>query len=509
MAMSERTGKVLRFVGYVAFFVVALLLFIRLTLPTGQMKEFVKMQLAERLSAESVVIEDLSINGLFPSGATIEGLELTLPPVKVKTPDRGVDTMSASRVLTVEELSFDGSLLGAASGDIDFEFEGMVQGGEVSGGRLSMKPGAGAKVVIEQLAGVAIGSESLFLSLIGMDIIGTLSGKVDVSIPSVERDGKSALAFEQMAANIELKLDEAKMLAPVIDTVMNREPVRLGFTDVELGTITIRAVSENQGAPSTGADPKSPKRGVINLEEVSVLGGDVEVVAAPKANIAIPPGGALKDGTIALHIAVKIADAWFDKSEKDRKDPTKTTKPNSGLRTMLTLGPLKQHVVDGQFGVSVTGALVKPQVQTTRPRTRVGTPGGAGGTGGRKLNVDQPGGETEDEESSAPAKPSRATRTISARPELDKATTPTVLRPAVGGGRPVEAGPSRPRPNLLGGDVPAPTPVENPPQPSPEPVIEPVPEPAPQPEAMPEPMPDPGDPGVDPAAPSEDLPAPE
>lgn len=500
MAMSEKTSKVLRFVGYVAFFLVALLLFIRLTLPTSQLKEFVKGQLAERLSAESVVIEDLSINGLFPSGATIEGFELTLPPVKVKTPDRGVDTLSASRVLTVEELSFDGSLLDAASGDIDFAFEGMIQGGEITGGRIAMKPGMGAKLAIESMTGVAIGSESLFLSLMGMDIIGTLSGKVDVSIPSVERDGKDALAFEQAVANVEIKLADAKMLAPVIDTVMNREPVRLGFTDVELGTITIRAASENQGTPATGADPKSPKRGVINIEEASVLGGDVEVSAAPKANIAIPPGGSFKDGTIALHLAVKIADAWFDKTEKDRKDPTKTTKPNSGLRTMMTLGPLKQHVVDGQFGVSVTGPLSKPQVATTRPRTRVGS-GAPSGGGSRKLNVDQPGGDTEEDDAAAPAKPSRASRTVSARPEVDKPASSQVLRPAIGNGKPIEAMPAR-RPNLAGPAevVPVPTPAEPPP-------TEPTPEPVPEPET-------PGgehvgEPVVDPGAPIEDLPAPE
>jgi type II secretion system protein N len=494
MALSERSSKVLRFIGYAVFFLVALLLFIRLTLPTGQMKEFIKGQLAERLSAESVVIEDLSINGLFPSGATVEGFELTLPPVKVKTPDRGVDTLSASRVLTIEQLSFDGSLLDAASGEFDFEFEGMVQGGEITGGRIAMKPGAGAKLVIEQMTGVAIGSESLFLSLMGMDVVGTLSGKVDVSIPSVERDGKDTLAFEQMAASVELKLDEAKMLGPVIDTVMNREPVRLAFTDVDLGTITIRAASDNQGGPATGADPKSPKRGVINIEEASVLGGDVEVSSAPKANIAIPPGGSFKDGTIALHLAVKIADAWFDKTEKDRKDPTKTTKPNSGLRTMMTLGPLKQHVVDGQFGVSLTGALVKPAVATTRPRIRVGA-GGAGATGGRKLNVDQPGGDTDDDESGAPAKPSRASRSIS-RPEADKPTAAPVLRPAVGGGKPIEAAPARPRPNLAG-------PAEA------APVVAPTPDPTPAPEVPPSGEPMPVDPALDPGAPVEDQPAPE
>jgi type II secretion system protein N len=447
MQLSERAKKVLRVIGYVAFFLVALVLCIRLTLPTGQLREFVKMQIAERLGAESVTIEDISINGLFPSGATVENLEVTLPSIKIKTPDRGVDIDSAPRVVTVEELSFDGSLLGAASGDIDFEFEGKVQGGDITGGRVSYKAGSPAKLSIESMSGIALGSESLFLSLTGMDVIGTLSGKLDVSVPAVERDGKSTLAYEQMAATVELKMDEARMIGPVIDTVMNREPVRMGFTDVNLGTITIRAQSEGQGAPATGADTKAaPRRGLINFEEVSILGGDIEVMAAPKGNIAIPAGQPLKDGNITLHLAVKINDSWFDTAEKDRKDPTKMTKPNSGLRTMMTLGPLKQHVVDGQFGVSITGPIAKPQVVPSRPRTRVGT---TPGSGGRKLNVDQP---EEEEETEAPVKPSRATRTVgSARSATSdapvKPMADPVVRPALGGGRPVTASPmGRPRP---------------------------------------------------------------
>ena len=484
MQLSERAAKVLRVIGYVAFFLVALLLCIRLTLPTAQLREFVKMQIAERLGAESVTIEDISINGLFPSGATVENLEVTLPPVKIKTPDRGVDVDSAPRVVTVEELSFDGSLLGAASGDIDFEFEGKVQGGDITGGRVSFKPGSPAKLSIESMSGIALGSESLFLTLTGMDVIGTLSGKLDVMVPAVERDGKSTLAFEQMAATVELKMDEAKMIGPVIDTVMNREPIRMGFTDVELGTITIRAQSEGQGAPATGTDAKAaPRRGLINFEEVSILGGDIEVMAAPKGNISIPPGQPIKDGSISLQLAVKIADTWFDKAEKDRKDPTKMTKPNSGLRTMMTLGPLKQHVVDGQFGVSITGPLAKPLVVPSRPRTRVGTTPGSGG--GRKLNVDQP--EAEEEETEAPARPTRAQRTVgSTRSGADSApvkpVADPVIRPALGGGRPMSASPmGRPRPVIPtdpepgeGGDAkvePVPTPEPMPTVEEPLPVV--------------------------------------
>lgn len=501
MQVSERAAKVLRIAGYSAFFVVALLIFIRLTLPTGQLREFVKMQLAERLGADSVAIKDLSINGLFPSGLTLEGLEITLSPVKVKTPERGVDVDSAPRVVSVEEISFDGSLTAAAAGDIDFAFEGRVQGGEITGGRLAFKQGQSAKIAIESMSGVELGSEALFLTLTGMDLVGDLSGKVDVTVPSVDRDGRATLAFEQMAANVELKIENAKIFGPVIDTVMSREPVRMGFTDVELGTVTLRAVSESQAAPATGVDSKTaPRRGVINFEEVSILGGEIEVVAAPKGNIAIPPGLGIKDGNITLHLAIKIADAWFDKTEKDRKDPSKTNKPNSGLRPMMTMGPLKNHMVDGQFGLSITGPLSKPSIQPSRPRTRVGTPPGAGS---RKLNVDQPEGD-EEEETEAPVRPTRPSRAVRNEAPAAPSAMPArpvaepVVRPALGGGgRPVTATPSpRPRPVI---------PTDADPSDMGEVPAKPRPAPAPPPGEVPVDVPiEPGmDPAVDDLAPPE------
>jgi len=134
---------------------------------------------------------------------------------------------------------------------------------------------------------------------------------------------------------------------------------------------------------------------------------------------------------------------------KDPKDPTKMTKPNVGVRTMLTMGPLKNHVQDGQFGIGITGMLKSPRVQPERPRTRVG---GAGVTGGgRKLNVDQPGDEDEGEAEGDEA-PARAKRSSPTPPPAPPAEVPseTSGRGKDGAVRPLTDRPSLPttRPGL-------------------------------------------------------------
>jgi type II secretion system protein N len=415
--------KVLRWVGYGLFFLFALVLCVRFTFPTDQARDFMKSQLAQRLNAQRVEIADVGINGLLPNGATLEGLEIEMAPVKMKTPERGVNVDGPPRIIFAEELSVSGSLMGLASQNYDVEFEGKIQGGELNGGRLVWEKGGPLSAEIAEMQGIALGSEGMFLSLTGFDIIATLGGKLKVEIPSVEKDGKSALQMEQMAANIELELSDAKIIQPIFDTVMSREQVRMTFTDTKLGTVKFKLTSEGGGAPATGGDAKGARRAtVIAIEELGAVGGDIEIALAPKATITIGAGQTLKDAIVNVHLAVKVNDAWFDVEVKDPKDPTKKTKPNVGLRTMMNLGALKAYVQDGQFGVGITGPLGSPKVTLEKPRTRVG--GGAGVGGGRKVNVDHGADEGgEDLDSPAP----------SPKPARTESRAKPVVTPPVGG----------------------------------------------------------------------------
>ena len=91
--------KALAWAGYALFFVLALVFFVRVTFPTDQIREIAKAKIAERLKAERVDIADLGITGLWPSGVQLTGLEIELPPLKVKTPERGVDVLGGPRLM--------------------------------------------------------------------------------------------------------------------------------------------------------------------------------------------------------------------------------------------------------------------------------------------------------------------------------------------------------------------------------------------------------------------------
>jgi len=479
--MNKPWMKVLRWVGYGLFFVLALVLSVRFTFPTDQVKEFAKAQIAQRFGAERVEIADVGISGIFPSGGSIQGLEIVLPPIKVKTPERGVDVLGPPRTLMAEELSVSGSLIGMASQNYDVEFEGKIQGGDITGGKFVWEKGGPMAAEIEGIKGVELGSEGLFQSLTGFDVIATLNGKLKADIPAVDKEGKSVLQLDQMTGSVELELTDAKIVQPIFDTVMSREPVRMAFTDTKLGTITIKLKAE-AGTASTAAAAVTPgaksnkvraEATVIQIEEISAAGGDIEIALAPKATITMLPGQTLKDAVINIHLAIKINDAWFDREVKDLKDPTKMTKPNVGLRTMMTLGPLKAHVQDGQFGVGITGPIGKPKVVPERPRTRVGS-GGAGIGGSRKINVDHPPDEEGEEEAPKPRTnpPSSESRVKpiaapSAGGSLDRGATKPIVRPsAMSKGTPngqLGGQIGRPRPKLATDNGEALVPLEEPP----------------------------------------------
>ena len=437
--------KIATWFGYGLFFVLALVIFIRFTFPLNQLQDLVKGKIAEATGATSVEIGDLGLLGLFPSGGSIEGLVISLPPVKVKTPERGVDVDGPVRTISAEEFEASGSLLGAMSGNYDFTFEGKLQNGTVEGGKFTREAGGPLALEIGALKAIDIGPEGLFQSLTGLDLVGTLSGSVKLDVPSIDRDGKSVLAMDQLTGLIELELADAMVTQPIFDTVMSGVPTRMSFTETKLGTLKVRLKAEAAAQAATGVAPDAKSgrvrpSSVISVEVLSAEGGDLEVAVAPKAVINLAAGMPLKEAILNIHLAIRPNDAWIDKSVKDPKEPGKMTKPNSGIRTLMTMGPLKQHTQDGQFGIGITGPLGHPKVQLERPRTRVG-----GGVA-RKMNVEQPAGESEPEgeEEAAPVKKRSAPSLKPADATKDKAEgaeRQPVVKPTIGGGRAVPAMP--------------------------------------------------------------------
>jgi len=271
--------------------------------------------------------------------------------------------------------------------------------------------------------------------------------------------------------------------SPIVDSAQGR----MALSDIMLGDVRLRLVAEGGTAstaqPQTGDPkaraPKGREATSIAIEEATIEGPELLVAIAPRSNVAFVQGGGIKDAALNVHLGLKIEDALIDKDAPDPKAADKTTKPNVALRYMMQANPIKGHLVDGAFGVAITGTIGDVKVRTERPRARVGS--AATGTS-RKLNIDHPEGEGEGEGEDKPkakategdAKPTTAEPrrpTTVARPRPTQPSMPSTLSTPSPRPRPVI--PSEPVP----GDEPAehetaPTPSA-PPTPEPPPAIDP------------------------------------
>ena len=394
--MSMRHLKAIgRWAGYIAFFVLCVLVFARMVFPTAALRDFVTMRLADFTGATSVKIGDVSLTGLIPSGASLADVELELPGVKVKTEKD--DKITAPRVIVAEELSASVSIGALMGGRVDASFEGKVQGGTVTGGHLILAKGSALVAQIERMEGIALGTERLFQALTGYDVTGLLSGTLDLTVPNAERDGKDVLQWDQMSGSARIEIGQGVLHEPLL---VQRE-MRIMFTNAKLGTLKVGLKAEpGQGTAAAAGAPAGPEGKAattrpgrksdatfLSIEQLELSGGDVEIAVAPKGGVQFLAGQPPKDATINVHLGIRVADAYIDREVDDPKHPGKKVKNNTGIRSIAYAALQKKgHLQDGQFGLAITGTLGNPKVDTERPRVRVG-----GGSGGRKLNVDQPG----------------------------------------------------------------------------------------------------------------------
>jgi len=500
--------------GYVLFFALCTVLFVRFLFPTKQAKEFAALKLAEATGAETVTIRDLGIRGLIPSGVSLEGLEMTLPGVKKKTTERNGSVIGDKRHVVIEELVADvGSISGLTNGAPDVTFDVKMGGGTIKGGHYSREKGGPHVIKIEKIERVTLGPEQLFQSLVGIDIQGVFSGSVDLDIPTEVRDGKDTMLFDEMAGTVDLTLANAVALEPIIEVAGAREKL----TDLDLGEVHVKLVAEpNTTAtpggvqPATGDAKRPPAKHadgtIVTLEDASATGGDISV-ASQKGSLTFAQGAGIKEARLNIHLAVKPEDSFYNKEVEDPSTPGKTTQPNKRIKTAIELG-LKNKLTDGQIGVAIMGTVGEPKVTTEKPRTRVTSSGASTGSS-RKMNIDHPSGEEggegeggDDKAKSRPTKPERSDKpdtesrvnTRRSPPVVGKQTTP--VRPATM---------ERPRPVIPVDTTPPPEPMHA----TEPPPTEPVPEPAIDPNAPPVEGQPSEDPALDPNAPPAEEPQPQ
>lgn len=336
--MSPKVRRWLLWAAYPAFYLVCLLVFAKLTFPYGRLKS----ALLGRFHAEQPVsggmrleIDDLSSYWL--TGIEAEGIRLiqSSPPAPGAPPV----VKALEQVTAIEALHVSPSLLSLLIGKTAVSFGGDALGGSLDG---EYEFGETRELRLE-LDELSLGEVPMIGALVGLPLDGKLSGSVELSLP----EGKLSAADGTVEIHVsEVRVGDGK--AKIRDAI--------ALPAVNAGELAFKA-------ESTG--------GRVTVQELSVKGPDLELVAEGKAVFRDPLGRT----TLSVDARFRFSDSY-----KSKDDITRSLfgAPDSSVPGLLDLDPKMKSAKepDGFYGWRISGVLSNP--------TFAPVPGAAAGGSARK-----------------------------------------------------------------------------------------------------------------------------
>ncbi|MBX3233673.1 MAG: type II secretion system protein GspN [Labilithrix sp.] len=314
--------------GYPAFYLFCLLIFISWTFPYEKLKDRIVTQFNAQQS-KSRNPQELQIDELdssFVTGVKAKGVRLISPPAEAG---------KAPSVLTIDEARARISLLGLLVGNksVSFKveaFDGIIKGAFDDSGK--------TREIEMSFDGVDVGRVDLVAANVGFPIDGKLFGAIKLTMP----EGKASKAN----GTIELEIRDAN--------AGNTKELTL---KTPLGPFTLPRLKIGNFMINGEA-----KDGVLKITKISASGGDVDVAGDGKIQLR----EVANDAHLDVNLKFKINDAYRNKNDKTK---LLFGSPGSKEKPMLEMDPKmgKAKGADGFYVLRVGGTLGKPDVRAGTP----------------------------------------------------------------------------------------------------------------------------------------------
>lgn len=290
-----------RTAAYVAFFVVAFGLALRLTFPVEAVKERIILD----ASAQGLQIK---MNDISPSGL-----------VGIRAREVTVLTADGTRV-PVDEVRVGLRLLPMFLGRRAISFDARLYDGRITGSSESTKTTDRFQATI---TGVDLSRASALRAATGLDLAGILSGTFDVTLDPKEP--------QKSTGNVDLQVKDAairggKLTVPGMEGGLTVPPVRLGAISAR-GTV---------------------KNGRADFGTLEAKGDDVDLTA-DQVFVQLQPR--LEHSPLNGRARVRPTEAFW------RKEQVAPLKP------VIEMGLASARGRDGGFGFQIYGTLAKPQAR--------------------------------------------------------------------------------------------------------------------------------------------------
>lgn len=315
--MSPRVRQILKWAGYVAFYLFALLVFGYLTFPYNRLGDRIVQEFNSKQTGPKPMRLKLGdMSSYWFGGVEAENITLTSPPEPDETGKPG-----KPKVLKIDSAHASISFLRLLFGTVRVSFGADAFGGELSGVTSASDEGRNLEVELEDLD---LGQAPLFADIVGLPLAGKLSGTIDLLMPEeklAKADGKISLKVADLSAG------DGK--AKIRDTI--------ALPRLEAGELSLEAEA---------------KTGNLKITNFSANGPDLKLESDGTLRLRDPYDTSL----LNLNISFKFQDRYTNKS-----DLTKSLFGSGSMPGLFDLDPKMKHAkrADGSYGWRASGALAR------------------------------------------------------------------------------------------------------------------------------------------------------
>jgi type II secretion system protein N len=313
--VTPRVRQILKWVGYVAFYVGSLLVFAYLTFPYNRLGDRIVQEFnGKQTGPKPMHLKLGDVSSYWLGGVEAENITFTSPgePDEQGKPGK-------PKVLKIDSAHASISFLRLLVGTLRISFGAKAFGGELSGATSNGDEGRQLEVQLEDLD---LGQAPLIGDIVGLPLSGKLNGTIDFLMPEEKlskADGKLNLKVTDLAAG------DGK--AKIRNTI--------ALPRLEAGELALDAEA---------------KTGVLKITKFAANGPD----------LTLDSDGTLRlrdnfdTSLLSLNVSFKFQDRYTNKS-----DITKSLFGSGSMPGLFDLDPQMKHAkrADGSYGWRASGAL--------------------------------------------------------------------------------------------------------------------------------------------------------
>ena len=321
--MIAKYKRILRWAGFSAFYLFALMLFGYLTFPFDRLRTRIQTEFnAGQTGPNPLTLRLGHLSSYWFSGIQADNVDLISPPSTAPVEDGAKP--AKPKIMRIDTVHARVSLLRLLFGTVHVNFGADAFGGEISGFTSDADGGRKLEVDIEDLG---LADAPLLADMMGLPIGGKLGGHVEFLLPEgklSKAEGKVDLTFAGLSAGD----GKTKVLNAI------------ALPKVELGDLSLKATAV---------------AGALKVDQLSAAGKDLELQGDGSVRLR----DSFDASVLSMNARFKFSDRFTNKDDMTRG---LFGAPGSSVPGLFDLVPQNKHAKrpDGFYGWRVSGTFSHP-----------------------------------------------------------------------------------------------------------------------------------------------------